>query len=131
MGSQKEIELILSRQLASYLSVPVFLVGTEGDLLFYNEAAEQVIGRSFEETGSMKLSEWTEVFHLADEEHRPLRPEEFPLVIALRERRPVHRTIWGSGFDGAGVLVQVTCLPVIGQAGRFLGAIAFFWETDA
>jgi hypothetical protein len=34
------IQIILMRQLAGYLSVPLFLVGPNGDLLFYNEPAE-------------------------------------------------------------------------------------------
>jgi hypothetical protein len=47
------IQLILTRQLAGYLSVPVFLVGPNGDLLFYNEPAEILLGKRFEETGPM------------------------------------------------------------------------------
>ena len=37
---QQPIELILMRQLANYLSMPVFLVGADEILLYYNEAAE-------------------------------------------------------------------------------------------
>ena len=33
------IQIILMRQLAGYLSVPLFLVDPKGDLLFYNEPA--------------------------------------------------------------------------------------------
>ena len=43
------IQIILMRQLAGYLSVPLFLVGPNGDLLFYNEPAE-----AFLVGGSMK-----------------------------------------------------------------------------
>ena len=46
------IQIILMRQLAGYLSVPLFLVGPNGDLLFYNEPAEAIIGRRFDETVS-------------------------------------------------------------------------------
>ena len=45
------IQIILIRQLAGYLSVPLFLVDPKGDLLFYNEPAEAILGRRFEETG--------------------------------------------------------------------------------
>ena len=37
---QQEIEVILMRQLASYLAMPILVVDTEGDLVFFNEAAE-------------------------------------------------------------------------------------------
>lgn len=41
------VELILARQLASGLSVPVLLVDAHGDTLFYNESAEAIFGRQF------------------------------------------------------------------------------------
>ena len=51
--SQKPIELILMRQLASTLAMPIFLVDADGTLAFYNEPAERVLGMRFEETGEM------------------------------------------------------------------------------
>lgn len=130
MSSQKEIETILSRQLASYLSIPIFLVDTNGDLLYYNESAEPVLGRRFEESGPLTMEEWSRIFELRDEAHAPISPNNAPLAIALTERRPVHRRVWLCGLDGVERLVQATCLPIIGQADRFLGAIAFFWEAE-
>ena len=53
------IQIILMRQLAGYLSVPMFLVGPNGDLLFYNEPAETILGRRFDETGTMSAKEWS------------------------------------------------------------------------
>ena len=130
MSSQKEIETILSRQLASYLSIPIFLVDTNGNLLFYNESAEPVLGKRFEESGPLTMEEWSRIFELRDQDHELIPPENAPLAIALNERRPVHRTVWLCGLDGVERLIQATCLPIIGQAGRFLGAIAFFWEAE-
>src|SRR5439155_856752 len=37
---QKQVEIILMRQLASYLTLPVFVVDPEGNLLYYNPPAE-------------------------------------------------------------------------------------------
>ena len=37
---QKQVEIILMRQLASYLTLPVFVVDPEGNLLYYNASAE-------------------------------------------------------------------------------------------
>ena len=42
------IQIILTRQLATYLSVPLFLVDPKGNLLFYNEPAEAILGRRFD-----------------------------------------------------------------------------------
>ena len=50
------IELILMRQLASHLRVPIFLVDGQGTLLFYNEPAEALLGRRFDEAGEMKMA---------------------------------------------------------------------------
>lgn len=57
-----EIELILSRQLADCLSLPVFIVDPEGKLLFYNEPAEQILGVKYEDTGEMPVSKWSTMF---------------------------------------------------------------------
>ena len=53
------IQIILTRQLAGYLSVPLFLVDPKGDLLYYNEPAEAILGRRFEETGAMPAKVWS------------------------------------------------------------------------
>ena len=57
--AQKAIELILMRQLASSLAMPIFLVDASGNLLFYNEPAEQLLGSRFDETGEMSMTEWS------------------------------------------------------------------------
>ncbi len=60
--SQKEIEVILARQLAEYLVMPIFIVNPAGDLLFYNESAEDILGKRYDETGPMPASEWSTIF---------------------------------------------------------------------
>lgn len=126
--SQKEIEVILARQLASYLALPVFIVDLEGTLLFYNEPAELILGRRFSETGEMRMSEWSTIFRPTDESGRALSPEELPLVIALQERKPVHGSLWMTGLDGRRRFTECTAFPLVGQAARYLGGLAIFWE---
>ena len=130
MQSQKEIELILARQLASNLSIPIFLVDTGGNLLYYNGAAEPILGQRFSETGGMTMDEWSTVFALTDESGEPIPPNEAPLAVALTERRPVHRTMTLVGLDGVRRGIQATCIPILGQADRYLGALALFWEVN-
>ena len=126
--SPQEIEVILARQLADYLALPVFLVDQAGDLLFYNEPAEKILGHRYEETGPMPAEAWSTVFQPTDADGRPLEPEHLPLVIALQERRPAHREFWIRGLDGVPRRIEVTAFPLVGQAGRYLGAVALFWE---
>src|SRR5918999_1103032 len=74
-GMALPIQIILTRQLAGYLSVPLFLVDPKGDLLFYNEPAEAIFGRRFEETGPMPAAAWSTAFTPADEQGRSMPPE--------------------------------------------------------
>ena len=75
------IQIILIRQLAGYLSVPLLIVDPKGDLLFYNEPAETLLGRRFEETGPMPAEAWSTAWTPVDEQGRPIPPEELPLMI--------------------------------------------------
>ena len=129
MSSQKEIELILARQLASYLVMPIFIGDPQGNLIYYNEPAELILGRRFEETGEMPVAIWSTIFNPTDELDRPLAPEALPLVIAVTQHRPAHRDMWIQGLDGVRRRIEVTAFPIDGQAERYLGALAIFWES--
>jgi hypothetical protein len=128
--SQREVELILVRQLAGYLTLPIFVVDPGGNLLYYNEPAELLLGLRYDETGEMPVEEWSTVFVPKDEHGRPLRPEELPLVRALAQKSPQHGRMVIDGLDGGHRTLDVTALPLIGQHGRELGAMAVFWEID-
>lgn len=128
--SQQEIEVILSRHLAEYLAMPIFIVNPDGDLIYYNEPAEAILGTRYNETGIMPAQEWATIFHPMDADGNPIPPDELPLVIAVKQRRPAHKLFWIRGMDGNLRGIEVTALPLIGQADRFLGGIAIFWESD-
>ncbi|MGZ9235784.1 MAG: PAS domain-containing protein [Anaerolineales bacterium] len=128
--SQQEIEVILARHLAEYLAMPIFLVNPAGDLIFYNEPAEAILGTRYNETGIMSATEWSTMFEQADHEGIPIPPDELPLLIALKKRRSAHKNFWIRGLDGKLREIEVTAFPLVGQADRFLGAIAIFWEIQ-
>jgi PAS domain-containing protein len=127
--SQQEIEVILSRHLAECLAMPIFIVNPEGDLIFYNEPAEAILGQSYNETGMMPAKEWSTIFQPFDAEGNPLSPDDLPLIIALKEHHPAHKVFNIHGKDGVLREIEVTAFPLIGQADRFLGALAIFWES--
>jgi hypothetical protein len=128
---QQAVEVILMRQLASYLAIPIFLVDPAGDLLFYNEPAELLLGHRYEETGEMPLVEWAQLFQPTTGDGSPLPPEDLPLVIALRQHRAAHLTFQIRGLDGVQRTIEATAFPLEGQGGRHLGAVAIFWEVHA
>ena len=127
--AQQPIELILTRQLASYLATPMFLVGPEGELLFYNEPAEALLGYRFDEALEIPLDEWASAYLLyrpATGERLPM--DEFPVVAALRSGRPSHTTLVYERPDGGRLPIVVTSIPLIGEGGSLLGAAAIFWQ---
>ena len=129
--SQKPIELILTRHLASSLAMPVFLVDAEGTLVFYNEPAERVLGVRFEETGEMPPSEWAGQWILTGGDGAPIPPECLPLSVAIAQRKPAHGVFTIHGSDGQRRYIEVTAIPLIQPSGQVVGAAAFFWETSA
>lgn len=127
--AQKEIEVILARHLAEHLAMPMFIVDPEGDMLYYNEPAEAILGLRYHETGPMPAAEWSTFFQPIDEKGDPLQPEDLPLIIATMQRHPAHRSFWIRGLDETARKIEVTAFPLIVQADRFLGAVAIFWEV--
>jgi PAS domain-containing protein len=124
-----DVEVILMRQAASYLAMPVFVVDPKGDLVYFNEPAEALLGLRYEEVGEMPAQEWSTVFVPTDEHGDPKPPESLPLMIALRELRPAHDRFYIRGLDGRKRELFVTAFPLIGQHARDLGAVAIFWEA--
>ena len=123
-----EIEIILNRQLADCLSIPVFITDTLGNLIFYNEPAEEVLGKRFEDTGEMPVEEWSTIFKPLDKNGDPLAPEQLPLVKTLSKRRPYHKSFQILSLKGEKQTISVTSYPIISRAGNFVGAVAIFWK---
>ena len=124
------IQIILIRQLAGYLSVPLLLVDPKGDLLFYNEPAETLLGRRFEETGPMPAEAWSTAFTPVDEQGQPIPPEDLPLMLALTTRRPAHKRYYIHGLNGVRRHIEVVAIPIAGLQREFLGATSLYWEIE-
>jgi PAS domain-containing protein len=127
--SNQHIELILSRQLADSLSIAAFLVDTKGNLLFFNEPAENLLGMRFEETGVMPAEEWSSIFVPQKEDGTLLPMDSLPLVKTLQDQAPNHGVFWIIGLDGKQHQISVTSFPIVGRMDSFVGAIALFWKT--
>ncbi|HWP48883.1 MAG TPA: PAS domain-containing protein [Candidatus Limnocylindrales bacterium] len=124
------IEVILMRQLSSYLAMSIFLVDPVGNLLFYNESAERLLGHRYNETGEMPFEEWSTIFTPTAEDGSPISPEDLPLSIALQKYRADHRSFWIRSLDGIFRRIAVTAFPLEGEGNRHLGAVAIFWEEE-
>jgi PAS domain-containing protein len=127
---QQAIEMILTRRLAAHLSMPTFMVDSDGHVLDFNPAARAVLGERLEKARSVTARELAALFEACDADGRRVGPEELPLVIALEDHHPAHARLHVVGADDAVRELAVTAVPIVGQGRRFLGAIAFFWEIE-
>lgn len=125
------LELILARQFGDCLSIPFFLVDPEGNLLFYNEAAEGIFGLKFTDTGGMRVEEWSTVFKPTDSQGNLLAPEELPLVQTLSSRKPANGSFYIDNIKGERIKIAVSSFPIEGRPNRYLGAIAMFWKSES
>ncbi len=129
--AHQEIEVILARQLADSLAMPVFLVDVNDTLLFYNEPAERIFGSRFEETGPLSKAQWRAAFVPVDRRGKSLEVKKLPVMTALTHRRPAHSNFRLRGMDGVTRLIEVTAVPLVARGNRFLGAVVFLWEAKA
>jgi PAS domain-containing protein len=128
-AAQKPIEIIQARSLIAGLSTAAFLVDRDGTLLYYNEAAGELLGMRFEEAGPMGPEEWGTQFRPRKPGSRELTVEELPLTIALRQGRPGHVRMEITGADGEDHRIAVSAMPIEARGGQ-QGAFAIFWPLE-
>jgi PAS domain-containing protein len=126
----KDLVLILAREFASKLAFPVLITDADGSLVYFNEPAERLLGRTFAETGEMRATEWETLFATEELDGSPLPLSGLPAGIALLERRPAHHSFAIRGLDGVRREISVTALPLLASATRLVGVVAVFWQTD-
>jgi PAS domain-containing protein len=128
-AEHKSLALILTRELASNLATPLFIVDRNGTLVFYNEPAEKVLGKRYAEAGELGIEEWGgAMFDPEDETGRKLGAADLPLGVALAEQRPAHRRFRITGLDSVRRVIEVTAFPLFAKSDEFVGAVAIFWE---
>ena len=125
---QKKLVLILAREFASNLSTPMLVVDARGYLVFYNEAAEAVVGRRFSETGELPLDDWVAAFEPRTIALEPLPPERRPARIAFEERRASHLRYRVTSADGVEREIEVTAFPLFAHSDEFVGIVVIFWR---
>ena len=125
---QRHLVLILALNFASRLATAVFLVDPEGRVLYFNEAAEQLLGTGFREGHGMSREEYVKLFRVADEQGERIGLLDTPLGIAVSRREPAHVPLTITSADGIARRIEATAFPLMAHAGDLVGAIAFFWE---
>jgi PAS domain-containing protein len=121
--------MILARQFASNLATPVGITNEHGQLVYFNEAAESIIGSTFAEAGEMSFDEWSAKAAPRSPEGDPLPTERRPTAIALNERRAAHEQVKVTGLDGVEREIAVTAFPLYAGLDEFVGTVAIFWSS--
>ena len=124
------LEIILSRQFADSLHFAAFLVDQEGNLLFYNEGAEALLGKRFSETGAMPVEEWSTIFKPSDADGNLIPANELPLVQSLSQLQPALGDVYIDSLKGEKFRITISSFPIVGKAGTLLGAMALFWNNE-
>lgn len=110
--------------------MPVAVLDPAGTIVFYNRAAEAVLGTTFEEGGELSSRDWAHQFEPQWADGTPVPIRELPGGVALLERRPHHLDVYYTGRDGVRREVAITAFPLTGREQELFGAFAIFWHVD-
>lgn len=124
----KHLVLILAREFASSLSTPTLIADARGYLVFYNEAAEAVVGRRFSEAGEIPLDDWVASFEPRTISSEPLPLERRPARIAFDEHRASHLRYLVKSADGVEREIESTAFPLFARTDEFVGIMVIFWR---
>lgn len=127
---QPDLVLIVARSFATKLATPTVIIDARGDLVFFNDAAAEVLGSSYPEVGELRVSHWQELFQPRTLDQKPMTAAETPGGVALLERRPVHDSFTVRGLDGREREITVTSFPLFSHPDKVVGSMSIFWERQ-
>ncbi len=125
---QKDIELILLRQWADLLAMPIFVMTSDGHYDYYNTPAAEILGRPFDDREQMPGDKLDIIFTTQNLDGSTLEWKDLPINIARREGRPAHLPFRIKGLDGVWRELETTAFPITSQGGKSLGSVAIFWQ---
>ena len=125
--AHKSLLLILAREFASNLATPMAIFDERGSLVFFNEPAERIVGRTHAEVGELATDRWETLFSVERLDGDPLPVEDTPVGVAFAERRPVHDALTFKTLDGRRRSISVTAFPLLGREVELVGVVAVFW----
>jgi PAS domain-containing protein len=122
------LPLILARELAANLATPMFLIDAAGMLVFYNDAAELMLGKPFAELGQITAEEFATLMQATDMDGNLLRKRDTPAGVAMFHHRPAHQRLEATMLDGQRRTVEVTAYPLFARTDEMHGVVTVFWE---
>ena len=128
VAGKRNLVLTLAKSFAAQLATAVFLVDAEGTVIYFNEAAERLLGQRFIEGAGMAAEEWSTRYQPRDPEGHAVPLESLPLGVTMLKRESAHGTLTILGADGVDRRIEVAAFPLFDRTEDFVGAIALFWE---
>jgi PAS domain-containing protein len=125
----RSLPLILARELAANLATPMFLMDAAGSIVFCNEAAELMLGRTFGEMGVMTANEFGSMLDMRRPDGEPMRRRDSPPGRAFYNREPAHQSLLVTTLDGVHREIEVTAYPLFGRDDEMHGVLGVFWEA--
>lgn len=126
-AGQRPLELILARNLLTRLSTPGFLIDSSTAVVFYNEAAAALLGRSFEDVGRMEPEEWTSSFGPLDADGKPMEVDTLAITESIRAGRPSHGRFRIRSASGELAHIEASAFPIVASPEGSSGAMILFW----
>ena len=124
---QRHIALILARDLAANVAPAMLLVDRDGDLVFFNEPAEAILGRPYAEA-QMSRADMARTFKPVDDHGAPIPLEGLPLAKAFRSGIPDHGQLRIEAVDGRMHDLEVVAVPLFAHPDELVGGLAVFWD---
>ena len=125
--AQQDVAIIITRQFAEGLSVAALVVDGRGDTLFFNEPAERIFGRRFDEVDALPFDERAAILAPRRDDGQPMPVDQLPGMVAMRELRPVHDSFNINGLDGILRPIAATAIPLTDAGGEVIGAMVLLW----
>ena len=122
--------LVQARNLVTNMALAAFLTDSDGRLLFFNDAAAELIGRGFEEVGPLPREEWGREIGPFDEDGKPLATDHLPLATALREGHPAQGQFYIRVRGSEVREVEVSAVP-LSAPDNHEGALVLLWPVEA
>ena len=126
--AQQDVAIILTRQFAEWLSVAALVVDDRGDTIFFNEPAERIFGRRFDEVDALPFDERAAILAPRGDDGEPMPVDQLPGMVAMRELRPVYASFHINGLDGILRPIEATAIPLTDAGGRVIGALVLLWS---
>ena len=127
--SSQSVELILARNLISSIDLAAILVDPDGGVVFFNDTAGRLIGRTFDELGPMSREVWNSRFGPFDDLGEVIPTGDMPLTETLHEGLPINARFHMRADGGELFDVEASALP-LASADGFKGALVVFWRAD-